>query len=71
MHQSLSRRGCPTGPELCRWPGAARRGLAGVLGLRTATVPDTTVHTSGHWARYRADRQPAGSTQPQASRDFE
>ena len=43
--------------------------LAGVLGLNTATVAHATVRTSGHWARYPADRQPAGSTP--AFTDFE
>ena len=53
--------------QLCREIPPAL--LAGVLGLRTATVAHATVRTSGHWARYPADRQPAGSTP--AFTDFE
>ena len=53
--------------QLCREIPPAL--LAGVLGLNTATVAHATVRTSGHWARYPADRQPAGSTP--AFTDFE
>ena len=53
--------------QLCREIPPAL--LAGVLGLNTATVAHATLRTSGHWARYPADRQPAGSTP--AFTDFE
>jgi hypothetical protein len=46
--------------QLCREIPPAL--LAGVLGLRTASVAFATSRTSGQWAHYPADRRPAATS---------